>query len=97
MNKVLLIALMLAVSACATKVKPEDAPLVVVSTPEHVVTSCVHKYDNGLNFKYRGDAVVYEQEMFGEEVYIFEYTTLTGEKVHISGFDMVNYDCRKAN
>jgi len=96
MRNIALFLSILIFSGCASKVTPPtDEPLVVVTTPDELIISCIHKYDSTLNFKYTGEAVVYKQELFGEVLYIFEYNTITGDTLHISNYDMVNYDCSK--
>lgn len=61
--------------------------------PTGNVTSCVHKYDNSRDFRYSKPATSYTKEMFGETVKIYFITTLSGEELHVTSNEIVNYIC----
>ena len=84
-------------AGCFTPATKVDAPVVTVVEPTNILMECRHKYDPGLNFNYIGPVQFYEQTLFGEEIFVFEYTTPSGDKVHISNYDAVNFSCKKAN
>ena len=58
-----------------------------------VVYTCGHNYDDNYDFSYVGDIIRYQQQMFGETIYIYEFTLPTGEKVHLSESQLDNYNC----
>jgi len=59
------------------------------------VVICTHKYSSDYSFVYRGQIKTYQKIMFGEKVFVYEYTLIDGAKLFLSGNDVVNFVCVK--
>ena len=73
-------------------------PAPVNPAPEPIydnVVACTHKYSSKYDFVYGGQIKSYQQNMFGEKVFVYEYTLLDGKRMYLSGKDVVNFVCVK--
>ena len=90
--RIFLLSLVLVLVGCASGNNQPSTP----SQPEieSNVMVCVHKYDANLNFRFREDNVrVYEQEMFGNVVRIYEIFTIDGQTIHLNDAQRYNSNC----
>jgi len=87
---VLLISLLIGCGSTPVDPTPVDpAPIY------DIVVACSHKYSSDYDFVYGGQIKAYQQEMFGEKVFVYEYTLLDGKKLFLSGNDVANFVCVK--
>lgn len=73
-------------------------PAPVNLAPEPIydnVVACTHKYSSQYDFVYGGQIKAYQQNMFGEKVFVYEYTLLDGKRMYLTGNDVVNFVCVK--
>ena len=88
--RILLLSLIVALVGCASGNKPSDAPQSEIDG----VMVCVHKYDPTLGFKFKEtDVKVYEQEMFGNVIRIYEILTIDGQTIHLNDAQKYNFNC----
>lgn len=68
-------------------------PLQASKNDAKKLTTCEHKHSSNRNFTYQGQLKVYQQEMYGQTVFVHEFTLVNGEKLYLSRDELVNYDC----
>ena len=90
--RIFLLSLVLVLVGCASGNNQPSTP--TQPEIESNVMVCVHKYDRNLNFRFREDNVrVYEQEMFGNVVRIYEIFTIDGQTIHLNDAQRYNFNC----
>lgn len=55
---------------------------------------CEHKYDEERNFYYQGQIKIQHKEIFGEVVFLSDYTLLNDQSHFLSGDEVENYICK---
>lgn len=87
--KYILLVLSLLIVGCVSTV---DSPPIKSSSVE---ITCIHKYDQTLRFTYSGQVIAHQKIMFGETIFIYEFTQLDGTKKRLVKTEFMNYICLK--
>lgn len=92
-HSILIILLCCLVSCASTPVDTvEDNVTIDVTRVSENIVICKHKYSRD-KFAYYGQLRAYQTTMYGEKVFMYEYTLYDGKKVYLTGDDVVNYVC----
>jgi len=74
----------------------ESAPPVDPVNPNVVISGvvfCKHKYTDSYSFAYYGQLRKYQDELFGQTIWVYEYTLANGLQHYLTGDEVSNYVC----
>jgi hypothetical protein len=89
MKNIILLVTLILLWGCASS-EPSPEPVL-----NEKGTSCTHKYDPRSTFVYFGQLKAYQKDMFGEMVFVYEFTLRDGRKTLVTQHNLPNYICKK--